>query len=256
MNDGFGGLDRTNWATIKGAYGPAVVVPGLIRTLLVADATDRQAALHELSATVWHQGTVYECTPAAVPFLATIVCNIEADSSTRAGVALLLANIACATSFVLPDDPRAMRSAAWLRETGDEVATRDLVAESRAAVAATSEELIATLPQAPGAVQAALVAVLIAAPSYNSGATVAVLDRFTDDADDRLATAARIGGWLTEHSVTEQGLATAARIDAEANDYLRDIAGWPLEVRAVMFVLAVIERLVSERLDSAPEERR
>ena len=63
------GLDAVPWCNLKHAYGPAIDVPELIRTLASPDGSLRDKAWHELYGNLWHQGTIYEATAYAIPFL-------------------------------------------------------------------------------------------------------------------------------------------------------------------------------------------
>jgi hypothetical protein len=67
------GLDDVPWGTFQHAYGPAEDVPGLLRRLASGDAE----ALWELYGNIWHQGTVYEATAHAVPFLIALASAAE-----------------------------------------------------------------------------------------------------------------------------------------------------------------------------------
>src|SRR5579883_1568825 len=61
-------LDEIPWKTLNHAYGSAADVPELLRAL--AGAGQRQEdALYELHGNIWHQGTVYEASSYAAPFL-------------------------------------------------------------------------------------------------------------------------------------------------------------------------------------------
>lgn len=62
-------LDSVPWRDLTHAYGSAADVPGLIRGLASPRRRRRKAALYELYGNIWHQGTVYEATAYAVPFL-------------------------------------------------------------------------------------------------------------------------------------------------------------------------------------------
>jgi hypothetical protein len=53
-------------------YGPAEDVPGRIRALCGDDAQARQEALQSLSNSIFHQGSRYQASAYAVPFLARI----------------------------------------------------------------------------------------------------------------------------------------------------------------------------------------
>jgi hypothetical protein len=67
------GLNDVLWVHLEHAYGSARDLPGLIRSLTAADAKTRSSALHELFGNIWHQGTVYEATAYAVPFLFELI---------------------------------------------------------------------------------------------------------------------------------------------------------------------------------------
>jgi hypothetical protein len=86
------GLDHINWSRLGHAYGPAEDVPGQIRALRSADAQERKTALWELYGNIFHQGTRYEATPHAVPFLLEVLA--APDTEGRAQVLGLLASIA------------------------------------------------------------------------------------------------------------------------------------------------------------------
>lgn len=87
--DPLAGLDAVPWVELHDAYGSAEEVPELLRAMQRPE--DRDAALYTLHETIWHQGTVYEATAPAVPFLAGLA---EADESLMADMLALLALIA------------------------------------------------------------------------------------------------------------------------------------------------------------------
>lgn len=86
------GLDDINWKELKHACGSASDVPELLRRLLVEPRDTKEGALYRLFGNIWHQNTVYEATPYAVPFL----IEIAGSESTpdREGVLCLIAEIA------------------------------------------------------------------------------------------------------------------------------------------------------------------
>ncbi|XVV17177.1 HEAT repeat domain-containing protein [Actinoplanes sp. CA-131856] len=67
------GLDRIDWARLSHAYGPAADVPGQIRALCSADPDVRIEARWQLYGNIFHQGTRYEATAYAVPFLIEVL---------------------------------------------------------------------------------------------------------------------------------------------------------------------------------------
>ncbi|WP_328459763.1 HEAT repeat domain-containing protein [Actinoplanes sp. NBC_00393] len=86
-------LATVDWAALTHAYGSADDVPDLLRGL----AEGSEKALTELYGNIWHQGTVYEATAFAVPFLIRI---LEAPAADPAGVLGLLGSIAHGTSYM------------------------------------------------------------------------------------------------------------------------------------------------------------
>jgi hypothetical protein len=87
----FAGLDDPDWASMHHAYGPATDVPELLRGLLADDAQAREVALDGLYGAVHHQGDIYDCTIACVPFLLQAVA--DAHVPDRDGILGLLASI-------------------------------------------------------------------------------------------------------------------------------------------------------------------
>ena len=77
------GLDQVNWTRLTHAYGPADDVPELIRKLVSPDAALRRKALRELNGNIYHQGTVYEATAYAVPFLLEVLTAPECDEQPQ-----------------------------------------------------------------------------------------------------------------------------------------------------------------------------
>ncbi|SNT47908.1 hypothetical protein SAMN05421812_10736 [Asanoa hainanensis] len=93
------GVDEVGWGRMRHAYGPAADVPDLLRGLVAADPASREDALDALYAGVHHQGDVYACTVAVIPFLLRIAG--DPGRPGRAEVVELLASIGGS------DDPEA-----------------------------------------------------------------------------------------------------------------------------------------------------
>jgi hypothetical protein len=91
------GVHDVPWATVGHAYGPATDVPVLLEAL-TGSREQQQHALWELQGTIWHQGTVYEATAYAVPFLARLVLTEPAP--LRDELLDLLAYIATGSSYL------------------------------------------------------------------------------------------------------------------------------------------------------------
>ncbi|MBV1856550.1 HEAT repeat domain-containing protein [Catellatospora tritici] len=68
-------LDDIDWALLTHAYGPADDVPGQIRDLARADDDVRIGAYQQLYASIVHQGSRYEATAYAAPFLLELLAD-------------------------------------------------------------------------------------------------------------------------------------------------------------------------------------
>jgi len=91
-------LDQIDWSSLTHAYGSAADVPALIRARASADPEKTSEAESELFGNIWHQGTVYEATSFAVPFLVELLESRE--TLDRAGLVILLASIAKGSSYL------------------------------------------------------------------------------------------------------------------------------------------------------------
>ncbi|MDJ1644400.1 PBS lyase [Streptomyces pakalii] len=98
----FSGIDEVDWASMEHAYGPADDVPELLRGLASADPAAREAALDGMYGAVHHQGDVYACTLACIPFLFELV--VDPGVQDRGGVVELLTSIG---GFDLDEDDEA-----------------------------------------------------------------------------------------------------------------------------------------------------
>lgn len=104
------GLDDIDWAGLSHAYGSADDVPADLRALLSSSSEERSEALHtRLSSSIFHQGSRYPATAAAVPFLVALAA--DAGTPDRAEIVDFLA----ALSVGFPDSvlPRGVDIAAW-----------------------------------------------------------------------------------------------------------------------------------------------
>jgi len=91
-------LDKIDWASLSHAYGSAEDVPGLIRQRASTNPKEAEEAEGGLFGTIWHQGTVYEATAYAVPFLVELIERQMTHS--REGLVLLLASISEGSSYL------------------------------------------------------------------------------------------------------------------------------------------------------------
>ncbi|PSL51892.1 hypothetical protein B0I31_11788 [Saccharothrix carnea] len=89
--DLFAGLDDVDWSALTHAYGPAVEVPELVRGLVADDPAVRESALDGMYGAVHHQGSVFDSTVAAIPFLLEVAGRPGLPG--RAGVVGYLASV-------------------------------------------------------------------------------------------------------------------------------------------------------------------
>ncbi|MDP9793770.1 hypothetical protein J2S43_002282 [Catenuloplanes nepalensis] len=68
-------LDSVAWGELEHAYGAAGDVPGLIRELLAPDAGAREKARRQLYGNIFHQGSRYEASAYAAPFLLELLAD-------------------------------------------------------------------------------------------------------------------------------------------------------------------------------------
>ncbi|MGN9838314.1 hypothetical protein ACTMTI_09370 [Nonomuraea sp. H19] len=87
----FNGLHDVDWSSMQHAYGSADEVPALLSALCSTDAEDRHKALSRFYDAVHHQGDVYACTTASLPFLFELVG--DAAALDRAAIVELLVSI-------------------------------------------------------------------------------------------------------------------------------------------------------------------
>lgn len=87
-----------DWENLEHAYGSAGDVPELLMLLLADDETIRDNVYGTLYSNIWHQGTVYEASAYAVPFLLRLLEH--PDTPDKAGVMGLLASPAEGNSYL------------------------------------------------------------------------------------------------------------------------------------------------------------
>src|SRR5690349_20464965 len=69
------GLSHVAWAELEHAYGSAADVPHLIRALASPDPQERENARWGLYGNIFHQGTRYQASAYAVPFLLELLAD-------------------------------------------------------------------------------------------------------------------------------------------------------------------------------------
>lgn len=213
------GLDVVAWGELSHAYGSACDTPELLRQASSEDREIASAAISELHGSIFHQGTVYPATVAAVPFLAELAAaapNCRDDFAwmlgmladdrhaygvsfpgVRAAVAAQLESLAA----LLDDADSAVREAAayatakagvtaeplwrrWAAEN-DPAARASLALALGEVDAAVAEPVLgdAALHGDPQVRVAAAVALLRAGRGWPAGTIPAVVAAIDDDAE-------------------------------------------------------------------------
>jgi len=242
MSDALDGLEAVDWNGIGAAYGSAAEVPDLLSTAYSGDGD----VWFELWGMLCHQGTVYDASPIAVPFLAQLAIRREGDEWGRSQAGFLLASIAAAQSYVLADEPRRMLYPDWSREPGEPIPSRDLARESNAAVAAHAASLADALNGAPPPVRAGILAALAAVGPLLPESARKALAPLVRDPDVRVGAAAGIALDLAAGTITAERVRAVAQIDEEASDYLEAISDWPEPIRAVELVRELCTHVASD----------
>ena len=85
-------IDHIDWTSLMHAYGSAADVPNDIRNLTSSDKEVRDKALYNLYGNIFHQGTRYQATPCAIPFLYELVADESVED--RHKIISLLVNLA------------------------------------------------------------------------------------------------------------------------------------------------------------------
>ncbi|KAF4422235.1 hypothetical protein F53441_14292 [Fusarium austroafricanum] len=90
--DPLAGLESIDWSKLAHAYGPADDVPQFLRDLRSSDPEVYGAAYEECWSTIYHQGSRYSASEAAVPFLYSLLDH--PDTQDRENLLDLITNLA------------------------------------------------------------------------------------------------------------------------------------------------------------------
>jgi len=126
------GLDEVEWSELDGCYRSAADAPHLLRAMTSTDPPVARAAQQELFDNIYHQGTIYQATPAVVPFFAQIARSPSAQN--RVLVVLDLGALARGESYLVVhadfhekrgepmDEHRLQQEVRWVHEIREAVA--------------------------------------------------------------------------------------------------------------------------------------
>jgi hypothetical protein len=109
-------LDCIPWQCLHHAYGSADDVPRLLRAL-AQSGRQQEDALRELFGNIWHQGTVYEASPYAVPFLVELAA--EPSLTRRDEILGLIGALAKGDSYLAVHAQPGLKMGELLRQEQD-----------------------------------------------------------------------------------------------------------------------------------------
>lgn len=75
----FDTLDTIDWPRLETAYGTAEAIPGALRDLASHDEEVHAAAWQTLQSELEHQGTIYQSSAYAAPFLVAWLPKAQAE---------------------------------------------------------------------------------------------------------------------------------------------------------------------------------
>jgi hypothetical protein len=128
------GLNKIDWSKLTHAYGEASDVPNLLRQLASGAVEERESARHVLHGNIWHQGTVYEATAYAIPFLIELLAAPTCEG--KAELMIFLSLCANGNSYCDVHEPLHQDEATteeWKAQLANEL---DWVKRTRSAVVA------------------------------------------------------------------------------------------------------------------------
>lgn len=99
-NDILIGIDEVPWQDLRHAYGAADDIPPLLRAIFSDIQKHGDFALHILFGSIWHQGTVYQATQFATPFLIQVLRNDSVLLKHRILIVQLLECMANGNSYL------------------------------------------------------------------------------------------------------------------------------------------------------------
>jgi len=220
------GVEGIDWANLQACYGPATRVPVLLRQLESPLPSERSDAISELWGCLCHQGTVYEASAIAVPFLFDAAKTFELPRTDRDQLLALVVHIG------LGEDTTWQGYTPWA-----------VVQDCAVAVRGVLPDLAAWALQ--GAPEAQKWTLALAAQHPDAWASLRVdPTQLMPDVDPATADLVRhaASGTIPDETLISAVLAT----DADLRDYYEEvIAELPQHKRARALVL---ELAMSERL--------
>jgi hypothetical protein len=208
------------WGRLTHAYGYADDVPALIRALRSADAKERDDARYELYGNIYHQGTRFEASRYAVPFLLELLA--DPDTPDRADLLRLLAALAVGQDYwYFPDGFPIDEERALVAGT-----TREEYERLTGLMNAWLERMVSGAPRSPQPVtkdERRLLSARHALATYDAVAVgVPLIAGLLADADPRVVELAAYAlAWFPEHADTTVPMLAAAAGDPARPESMR-----------------------------------
>jgi hypothetical protein len=113
----FEALNSIDWESLSGCYNSAEEMPHFLRSFLSPVPEIRDWAIDEISSAVIHQGSVYDVSPVAVPFLFELLENEEVEDKEQI-VHLLTSMASCGVYEESNEEYRSRIDAELRQEQG------------------------------------------------------------------------------------------------------------------------------------------
>lgn len=211
------GLDKIDWSKLTHANGEASDVPGVLRQLASLEADEREHALYELSGNIWHQGTVYDASAQAVPFLIELLESEVIEGKDE--ICILLGHLAKGTSYHdvhqhLPILKQKAQTPEWQADIQKELVW---VKDVKVAVMAGKSTYLRFLADEDPALRDATSYLLASFDHPAPGLAAKIWSRFQQEPDERVQASLMLAfGILAEPVETNLNLIFANLADAKS----------------------------------------
>ena len=240
------GIEQIDWSKHNHAFGPADDLPRLLHDVASGGAAaDR--AVSDLFGTIWHQGTVYDASSVAVPFLGELAASNDVDVEIRYLLLALIFAIGRGKGYWQVHARAGSRHGHLPADLATVLeAESRTVRACRQAVQQVANELLENLSTWPDRLWLSVVGLVVVAGEVGS----ALLDGVVAEASRRLPPFGAVGvatiAELVTLGTTSSGQVDAlAALDSELADFVEDFSdggGLDLSLDSY-FVDVLVERL-------------
>jgi hypothetical protein len=199
------GLNKIEWSKLTHAYVEASDVPNLLRQLASGAVEERESARHVLHGNIWHQGTDYEATACAIPFLIELLAAPTVTGKAELLIFLSLCangNSYCEVHAPLYKDE--VTTEEWRTQLAKEL---DWVKRTRSAVVAGRALYESLLSHVEANVREAAGFLLATLDQPSAETAVALWEQLTHESDERCRASLLIGfGCVANPTPENQGV--------------------------------------------------